>query len=508
MTAWQTLGVDQDIDVADLRRRYAALIKEFRPETHPQDFARIRAAYEVALPFARRRALEAADEPPAPAEAPPDTDEASPQPPRIEDEIAIGEEAIGTLIEAGEVRVEDAGEESSLAAHFRRFHAAVPSAVGTRDEAWLPALRALLQARARASLDDSQALEFALMRWFIEAERPPLTLLFETGRTFDWHMHVVRLSSWLSPWALRQMEMRLAMSRDLVYARHFSGNRWLRRLHSPHPGWAPLAFWPAALEAMRWAERWREACEAADVAPLADSLNARTLQRLEGLASTDLVVGLAVAATQSSIAAAIAWGVGAAALVSGSRYARLRIDGLPRDRRLRIWAHTIFDNRIVTALLAACVGGLGAVLLSIPDLSPLEIAIGIVLVAPLTLIAATLAWRIAAFVELWCAWAFHWREAVDRLEFDRYVAGRAAPDADRPFGSRLGVVQRLRSIPAALRLQDKELAMRARPPRARPITLLRFNRANMKANPWRMLWFAAWILFAAMRVWQSFAHAH
>ena len=54
MTPWETLGVARDVAVADLRRRYAALIKEFRPETHPQDFARIREAYEVVLPFARR----------------------------------------------------------------------------------------------------------------------------------------------------------------------------------------------------------------------------------------------------------------------------------------------------------------------------------------------------------------------------------------------------------------------------------------------------------------------
>ena len=55
MNPWETLGVEHDVAVADLRRRYAALIKEFRPETHPQDFARICEAYEVVLPLARRR---------------------------------------------------------------------------------------------------------------------------------------------------------------------------------------------------------------------------------------------------------------------------------------------------------------------------------------------------------------------------------------------------------------------------------------------------------------------
>ncbi len=529
MTPWQTLGVGQDIGVADLRRRYAVLIKQFRPETHPQDFARIRAAYEVALPFARQRELAAAEEPPAlvdaavdgppPADAPPDAiDDLPPRPPAdpfpaarqeapgFEAELAIGDEAIGTLIEAGELRVEGASEESSLAAHFRRFHAAAESAAGTRDESWLPELRALLQARARASLDDGQALEFALMRWFIEAEMPPLTLLFEAGRVFDWHLHVVRLSSWLSPWALRQMEMRLAMSRDLVYARHFSGNRWLRRLHSTQPVRIPVAFWPSALEAMRWAHRWQAASEAADVPGLASSLNPRTMERLHGLSSTDLLVGLAVAATQPTVATAAAWGLGAAALVSGSRFARRRIEEMPPGRRLRRWVETNSEHRFLGALFAIGAGAFGAMVLVLPEPNAAEIALSVVLLAPLAWLAAGLAWRIAALVELVAAWPFHWREAVDRLEFDRYVGSRAAPEPGRPFGSRLGGVQRLRSIGAALRFQDEEIVRRARPARARPFTLVRFSRAGVKGNPWRLLWFAAWILFAAMRVWQTFAH--
>ena len=181
MNPWQALGVAPDIAVADLRRRYAALIKEFRPETHPLDFARIREAYEVVLPHARRRealAAERAEDEAEDAEVATvqveevaETSEAAsdPAPPVIE---AEADAAPIEVIAPPPVEQTPSEEEPepALAAHFRRFHDQAAAARGSDDEAHLPALRALLQARTLATLDDSQALEFALMRWFIEAE--------------------------------------------------------------------------------------------------------------------------------------------------------------------------------------------------------------------------------------------------------------------------------------------------------------------------------------------------
>src|SRR5262245_31227110 len=39
-------GLNEAFEREDLRRSYGRLIKRFRPETHPQEFQRIRAAYE------------------------------------------------------------------------------------------------------------------------------------------------------------------------------------------------------------------------------------------------------------------------------------------------------------------------------------------------------------------------------------------------------------------------------------------------------------------------------
>ena len=516
MNPWDILGVGPDTGVSGLRRRYAALIKEFRPETHPQDFARIREAYEMALPIVRRREAEAEEE--ASDEAPEVVVAAMPDAPLPDtqdaDALALYEEiAAQEVVTAPPVADETTEQESPLSAHFRGFHAIAGSAAGTNDEAHLPALRVLLQARAQATLDDGQALEFALMRWFIEAESPPLTLLFETGRAFDWHRHVVRLSSWLSPWALRQMEARLALSRDLVYARHFSGNGRLGRLHSAHAGPALVVLRPAAVEAMSWAQRWRLASDAADAPALADCLNPVALRQLHGLASTDLLVGLVIAGFAPDLAGAATWGVLAAATVFGLRRLLLSIGDLPASHRVRRASAALIEYRIVAGVLSVVTAILGIIVFTAPDSQgALAIAIASLLIAPLALFATAAGWRIAAWAELALASPFQWREAVDRLEFDRFLRSGQTADAVRPFGARLGVIQRLRSIRPALRLQAVEIATRERPPRAQPFkrwrfTGLRFVGLNGQSR-WRLLWFGAWVLFAVLRLVHAFGGAN
>ena len=509
MTPWQTLGVATDVAVPELRRRYAALIKEFRPETHPQDFARIREAYEVVLPHARRREALAAERAEAEdaeveivqVEAVAETLEAASLAEPLAVEAAPIEVIAPSAVEETPVE-EDA--EPALAAHFRRFHDQAAAARGSDDEAHLPALRALLAARTQATLDDSQALEFALMRWFIEADAPPLTLLFETGRAFDWHRHPARLSNWLSPWALRQMEARLTLSRDLVHARHFSGNAWLRRLHATRPG-RPLLLWrPAAVEAGFWAERWRNGSEDADAKALATCLNPVTLQRLRGPASTDLLLGFAAAAVAWDFPAVIAWGLLASAIVFGLRRALLAIAGLQESHIVRRVSRWISANFSVVGVIAAVTGMIGAVLIAGINATPGSQVVGSVLIAPAVVIGTAALWRLGAALELLLAWPFQWRGAVDRLEFDRLVRSTAVPESHGPFGRRFDLLQRLKSIPAALRLQDVEIAVREQPPRVKPFDLARIKGLRFVGfkgqSRWRLLWFGLWVAYAIARL--------
>ena len=45
---WQILGVKHDADLTTIKRAYSALIKQYRPESHPEQFSQIRAAFEQA----------------------------------------------------------------------------------------------------------------------------------------------------------------------------------------------------------------------------------------------------------------------------------------------------------------------------------------------------------------------------------------------------------------------------------------------------------------------------
>lgn len=55
MDNYEILGVPYNADQRAIKRAYAALIKEFRPDSHPAEFARIRSAYEQALEQSRYR---------------------------------------------------------------------------------------------------------------------------------------------------------------------------------------------------------------------------------------------------------------------------------------------------------------------------------------------------------------------------------------------------------------------------------------------------------------------
>ena len=55
MNNYQILGVQYNADERTIKRAYAKLIKEFRPDSHPTEFAKIRSAYEALLDDCRYR---------------------------------------------------------------------------------------------------------------------------------------------------------------------------------------------------------------------------------------------------------------------------------------------------------------------------------------------------------------------------------------------------------------------------------------------------------------------
>jgi curved DNA-binding protein CbpA len=55
---YEVLGVARDVSEKDLKRRYFALLRQFPPETHPDEFTRVQRAYDVLKDPEARAALE------------------------------------------------------------------------------------------------------------------------------------------------------------------------------------------------------------------------------------------------------------------------------------------------------------------------------------------------------------------------------------------------------------------------------------------------------------------
>ncbi len=629
MTPWQRLGIERDAAVADVRRRYAALIKEFRPESHPEEFARIREAYEIALAAARRReaertaAIEAGEavqragapetarpaEPgaalpgnPAPARPaapvvareakrntesvpggrpamcvdtappaevvrlrapapPPEADPAPvgpdpapvridatppatarpplpPAPPPIRIAIDAPAPAPAALPTAPPVRVHakpDAPAQAPPAAPDleQQFRALRTLAQQLGEQATLPALRRLLKQSMRAAIDERQALEFALLRWFLETGSPPLLLMFDAGRAFDWHRQEDRLSPWVPADACRRLALLLTMSRDAVFAQHFAGNHWLRRLFTPGM-WLPrLGSTITLAEARAWDARWRAHCAAAGpaAAALGRRADATARRRIEGalVLSTDVLVGMLIAglfavalanelrlafprpglrATPDwvfGVALAIGAGIALAALRRLGGFAARTLHEAPRLARLRTAIAWSRQNASVAIILVA--GLLAAIgIFAASESEPAFIVLVDVVVGLIgALVGAVmlrLAWYLAVIGERCACGMLAWREAADRWEFARVLARPPEVLADTDssgshrhlFGERATTWQRLRAFREAQALEAGETARRERPPRVSPLP--RFGRkktaggARAGFSPWWILWIA------------------
>ena len=53
MNIWRVLGLQPTRDVAAIRRAYANAARQYHPEEQPEEFKRVRSAYEHAMAYAR-----------------------------------------------------------------------------------------------------------------------------------------------------------------------------------------------------------------------------------------------------------------------------------------------------------------------------------------------------------------------------------------------------------------------------------------------------------------------
>jgi hypothetical protein len=533
MTPWQTLGVAHDAAPRDVKRAYAALIKQYRPDSHPAEFARIREAYEVVLRQAEWRAAQPVEE---------TVEETVEEAGREPDAEAVGTsddgsgEAVAVVGAPEPAPAEPLAPTPAPAQDTAALPAATRPGVGTPleqvqalhllwqeqgEDAALPVLLSLLAHSRQGSIDGRQDLEVALLQWFFGVEAPPLTLLFEAGRAFDWHRHDIVLKDLLGAQRLARLGGMLAASRDAAYGRA-SRNVWLRRLLSPGIT-SPLPWFgatPRVREAHRWATLWLTRCQAAQVPVGPQSISMAAWRRVNGrvLLSADLWFGLLLSLllwtpgdddgrTRLATLAVGAAATGALAL------AALGVRGwaAPAWRHPRVaatWQRFLdWPSRNVAVVLGA-IAGVALFLVGLENLESdgaryaLFGVLGAV-AAGLALIPAVLAWRAVAAIECRLAsfW-MDWRCTLDRLAFDRALADPGQPVAPHRAPWPDAATRR-----AARALAAQEFARRARPETPRlGIEAIRFRRparaegagGGTSGTTWlRWGFFALWILVQA-----------
>ena len=496
MAPWDTLGLAPTADERDLKRAYAALIKQFRPDTHPHDFARIREAYEWARVLLRQRAdavegagddASAADAPAAVAPAPD-----APAPAAVPD---TPPEPIVTVAAAPQP---PAAPEADLRERVQAI-AAVCGAHG--DVAALDALRGLLRETARSHIDARQDLETLLLRAFLGTDEPPLLLVFEAGRAFGWHHRDDSLRHLLTPAAARRLAALLQASRMAVFCRCFSGNRWLQRLYTPGAARLPRgAFNAAVRHARSLAWPWVQRCHAQELTVGPASLSVLAWARTGGalLLSTDVLLGMLLGWEGVALfddvlppragawpAAVALLALACTALVAAGRIAARRL------RQTTRWAHLVQwqQRRTSPQRWAAGVAAVSALFLGAFGLdaaSPWQrtLATGVfvgglgTVAVAVSITAAALLWRALAMIEdaLLGSW-LDFRCSLDRLAFQDAMARRPEQEPAPKTGTGAGMARFTRQAPPAWRratwraaaaLAAQERLQQERPPRQRP----------------------------------------
>lgn len=174
MNAYQVLGIGSDADERTIKRAYAALIKQYRPDTHPAEFAQVRAAYEAVLHWLREnqqwQEQQQAEE-----------NKAGP--------VASVEEKPGIQTVEPATAVEDAIEQPAAVERsliVEQLNQLEEIAMQGNEQAILAKYREQSARMAMETLDQQLEYEQALLYWVLATQHPSLLLFAEANKRYDW----------------------------------------------------------------------------------------------------------------------------------------------------------------------------------------------------------------------------------------------------------------------------------------------------------------------------------
>lgn len=183
MNAYQILGLEPDADERAIKRAYSGLIKQYRPDTHPAEFAQIRVAYEDALHWLRSRqqweeqqAVEASvAEPVAPAPAEMKTPSA--------ESMRAAEQPVPQSAEI---------ERNTISIFINQLE---EYAAHANESATLDKYREQAEAMAMLSLDQQMDFEQALFYWMLVTEQPSLLVFEAANARYGWLSNSIEIGN-------------------------------------------------------------------------------------------------------------------------------------------------------------------------------------------------------------------------------------------------------------------------------------------------------------------------
>jgi hypothetical protein len=282
VSAWDTLGIAATPEEGAIRKAYAARVRQWRPDTHPQEFARLREAYEQALRWARMAVQEQAQaqdevEDAAPAPAP------APAPARIllpEPVAAPADLPLSAAVPGADALIRDLAQCFSQHGEFE-------------------AIRLLRQHYALVSahtVDARLDWEQVLLASLLGAGTPPLSLLFEGDRLLGWRNRPADVTQMFGHEPAERLRLLIELAHETTYLRFFSTNRWQRRIFgAARLPWIGMTVQvEVARHSVDW---WQKLALQAGRESLHELLDGRVLRRLAGLLvmSTDVLLALAIA---------------------------------------------------------------------------------------------------------------------------------------------------------------------------------------------------------------------
>lgn len=283
MNVWETLGIECVADEGAIRRAYAARVKQWRPDTHPQEFVRLREAYEAALHWARCALLEARDQEEAAQEEEAQDEPAREAPPPIAQPV----------IEAA-VLPEPPAAPLPTADDLIRELARCYSTQGEHEAVML--MRQQYEAVSRQTIDARLDWEAVLLDSLLGANTPPLALLFEGDRLLGWRQRDADVAQMFGSQHAERLRRLVEASHEAAFLRFFSPNLWQRRLFgTARVPWFGMANQvEAARHTVKW---WGQLALDCGTESLAGLLDPRVQRRLAGLVllSADVLFALLMA---------------------------------------------------------------------------------------------------------------------------------------------------------------------------------------------------------------------